>query len=612
MKHFLALRPLVVYVPPLTPQPTLASSPYPGLELSVAGKKNATDLPFRSHHPGQQAPLQSHHTKAQHFSGSPVAELALNGYRFLGQNRPLEMFLEDFVGFGVLRTAIDMLRGLFFGNDHLNWALGRERITREGCSILTDNVSAGVFATGVAFGVGALIDRQVGQLMKSNVGFDSLHLMKASLSNIHVPESLTEHSTQSLKALLEEQCGQQLKPRTLTAERLAAALNKTNGQSMGKLAQQVAYELNLNTFGLKLPHGLKDGSTELIEHSLPELLEDWALMHQGLAGKSLTAARGLVETTLKWKSARLAVLLGSFALTLSVPKVNHWLTKKLHGLDSYPGELGLNTQQAQPPGFNGTGFDAEGLAQAESVKAPTWWEKAFPYVGEKLKQGNPLPLLGSMLPLVFATGLFDTYAKHFVVPAIAGLKEGALQLGRFTLVQAKRPAVFGRHFNRLLQFEKKAPWTSQQQIAMLFAGLIGARLVSARSGTEYRERAVESTLGWSTWILGSPIIKGLLAKGSGEAFALLRPGTKQLRSVAELEAFAGKELTAKGKTLDQAKTALDTIGLKALLINVGLMGIAEPVLAMFTTWWTHHRATNQEQPLFNSAELDSLRKTVAS
>jgi hypothetical protein len=286
-------------------------------------------------------------------------------------------------------------------------------------------------------------------------------------------------------------------------------------------------------------------------------------------------------------------------LTLSVPLFNHWVTRKVDDIDYYPGEIGLptgkraQTQSLQSnqiaesnpwgaavpldvPAFQGSlrvgeEFSAFLAAKAKATQAlqqggnQAGEEKRpfAPYVREALKDGNPLPLALTLLPIPFAVGMFDTVKRQFLNPFAKG---------------------FGGKWLKMYDFTKGFPFTTQQQVASLFALLIGSRLANARSGNEFRERLVDSMLGWGIWILATPFLKEQFAKRldpTGKTLWKTVDGQFKLRSMAEAEKLLDPKLAAK------TAGRLKWIGRGSTLITMVLLGIVEPLLAIL---WTKHRS----------------------
>jgi hypothetical protein len=230
-----------------------------------------------------------------------------------------------------------------------------------------------------------------------------------------------------------------------------------------------------------------------------------------------------------------------------VPFVISAATRKYWGINYYPGEIGLRKH----PATAGNQPDAQ----------KSFVERHFPYIAQTLKNGNPVPFVLSLLPLPFAMGVFNTVGRYWLKPWEAG---------------------FGKKLLRTFDFQKAKPFTAQQQMASVFALLITSRLWNSRSDNEFRERMVDSFLGWGLWILGTPLIKKGVAWASdrwGRTALLNEKGA--LRSREEIKHLLTSETMVNGKTLGQQlldKTYHRNIalGIGSTIATMLLLGIVEP------------------------------------
>jgi hypothetical protein len=509
------------------------------------------------------------------------------------------MIFEDGLANGVGKTLFDMSRGLWFGLGHLNNLLGLERGLSEIGSILTDCISPGLLAQGV----GSAADKHLGTfttnyLQQATLGHAQAHWQQANKGAefATVLESIVKHWSPTAEGLNPQA---QHVAELVTPDRLATLLTSDEKTGKLKLNNPALMALAAN---LKTPLGLSD-SLAVVLHPpkatglppaslpLPTLLGDMAYLQHHLADKPQQALK-LLGRTQYWKKVQIAQLIGSMGLTIAVPFAIKSATRALTGGDTYPGEAGLKvapTGPAYQQGYFGTGTNPQGLAQVQAIQPPSFWQRTLPYVSGSLAKGNPLPLLGSALPLVFATGLFRTGDRAFVLPTL-GKEVTTLAKG---LVRLEPSALWRRNWWASLDFERGFPFTTQQQMAMLFAGLISSRLLTARSPNEYRERATDGGLGWSLWILGSPTLRPLMAKHlfEGGKYELLKtiPAAQgasrlALRSATEVELLAADALKAKGISVEAAKQQLSRVSAAAFALNIGLLGLVEPFISMGLTW----------------------------
>ncbi|MFN8615446.1 MAG: hypothetical protein U0003_06035 [Vampirovibrionales bacterium] len=495
-----------------------------------------------------------------------------------------ELLIEDIVGFGLIRFAIDGIRGLMYGTGSFNWPAARERGMREGLSILTD-----IFIPGwTALGIGAVAGwwaQRVSQKTLGNLGWGR---SAATLSQQFVPASsmrVLQHASQKAQSLSDtlDALAQELSHWQPNASSqpvglqhyptIRATLNQvvsaSTPQQVSTLATQLAQRLGLHQLDGTLPH-LANEVLKLSDAKAPGLLEDLRLWAQSLPQQ---ARQGTWSSTLKQSIAKglhqglrirqhqilgLAVgLLTTMASPLLITAATRWFDRR----SDYPALQGLT----RPPGYRNS------LAEAYQ-KPDGWFKRQFPYVTQQLNQGNPLPLLGALLPM--AIGL-------------------CLDTVNFRLVRPNRQFLL-----RMLDFGKLAPHTMQQQLATLYAFLISARLLSTREPIEYRERAVDSVLGWSMWILGTPLLtrwfgsRARLAPNLKDAlYKTVGPWNKsQLRTVEEINALSPRLSNSEKALVTQTRIA---VGRKGLLANIALLGFVEPIVSAL--WSQNSVETNAKQ-----------------
>src|SRR5205814_804594 len=81
---------------------------------------------------------------------------------------------EDFVGFGLLRTVMDLHRSKEYGDDSWNLPAAGERLFRETTSILTDNMLGGL----VAAALGLAFDGRRRAFSNSFINYPTLELFQ--------------------------------------------------------------------------------------------------------------------------------------------------------------------------------------------------------------------------------------------------------------------------------------------------------------------------------------------------------------------------------------------------------------------------------------------------
>jgi hypothetical protein len=539
---------------------------------------------------------------------------------FLGRSRTREIIWIDFLGFGVIRTVLDLFRGAFYGQKDapLNIPMARERILREIASILSDNVSAGVAAFGVGLAVDKLWQVPSNQFIRTETLDWLRHVQSASGPSVTSAPALRQVVAQSLIEARQHVAAQAGEAHMFRdAERpiqdaLATLIERwpSTGPQQKKhldaVANQIAQHLQLDRWDLPLALSPPTASAKRTWTQLPELLSD--LVHvdrhvqknlvAGLDTGWTQAFERVVQKTRRANHLKLACLSVAVGLTMAVPYAIRWVTRNVDQIEGYPGELGLAAKPAR------TERPAQALSltlqphsvfsriqthmSKPSTQRSPWARKLddwFPYLRQSLKQGNFAPTLITLATVPFGFGLFDTYDLKFMSPFSKGL---------------------GPKWANLMQFGKGFPFTTQQQMASLFALLITSRLSSARTGNEYRERLVDSGLGWAIWILGTPLIK--------KAFATLSDNTpnpahrtqllktldpkrgligKAFRSRSEItlmETLAtSPALKAMAQRTNRAHLAIDAASFALTLL---LLGVVEPLIGIY---WTKRRGA--EAPL---------------
>jgi hypothetical protein len=478
----------------------------------------------------------------------------------IAPNRTQEMLVEDLLGFGGLRTAMDLMRNRIFGGEQWDLASARERLMREALSIATDNVASGV----LAYGMGQVLDKRFGSFSNHFPSFPTVELFQQLSRSAQTEAQFIQKLAKAVTRMQPEQTAQ-------VAAVLQPLIQADNPVNVAAISRQIAQQLQQNHFDIRL-----NGQA----FTLPELLQDThVFLNQvkkttpGLSAEGWgKVANGTLNATMRVKHIKLTSLAAGFLLTFAVPYWIRAMTKRLDKQDTYPGERGVI-----PPRFSATVSEPTGIATHKAFstfsaanttlaqhRRPNRAEKWFPYLTKSFNQGNPLPLLLSLIPLVFTVGLFDTVGRRFRNPLAPG---------------------FLKYLRNAYDFGKGFPFTTQQQMASMYAFLIASRLSSSRSGNEYRERMVDSFLGWSLWILGTPAIKRAISRwiDKTQGTQLVKPGDN-LRVKQEILHLVKDG----GKTLSRHVW----IGALSTLATITLLGIVEPYLAIL---WTRHNVRKQQQ-----------------
>ncbi len=518
-------------------------------------------------------------------------------------DRTTEMLLEDFVGFGLLRTWMDLRRGKTYGDEQQNnLPAASERMARETLSILTDNVLAG----GVAYAVAKALDGKHKGFSNQFIDFDTLSLFREIAGKLD-PDKAKAQATaeeaflQALQTRLNPEdpaaCKRLLQEAWVSGKK--APVKSTFGQSLqnwwhGKQdvkslqdATKLANAIRPKAESYGWTNALKDGVPRTFK--LDSLLDDvsrfsrhmngtWAAEQaQKAAPCWKTLAESSIKHTLQTKATRIPVaMLAAMGATFAVPFVITELTRKIWGINYYPGEIGLK--------------DKESLEKASGNSSQTFWQRHFPYITESLKNGNPVPFLTTLLPVPLAFGLYDTVNRKM----FRGGK---------------------RQWLKMFDFQKARPFTAQQQMASVFALLITSRLLNSRTDNEFRERMVDSFAGWGIWILGTPLIKEAVARISDAKWGtkLLKEvnGKRVLRTREEIEHLLLPQLqhlpAKEAKAIaDRTLSASARLGIGSTVATMLMLGIVEPWIGIKWTQYNEKRKQAQ-QAAAQTAKPTALR-----
>ncbi len=553
------------------------------------------------------------------------------------QPRGIELLVEDILGFAVLRSILDTMRGIFYGTGELSWSAGRERILRESFSVFTDLFIPGM----VALGLGKLLDKSNGGFSTRFTSIDHLNLFQDvlkqdkpttptrflkeianRLATARPHEKSRRQATAPAKQLADilakpmdavldkatvkaelanfrpnvsedvvQSIHQALQPSGNGLPKSTVALRNTLEKAGIPKASKAAKALRGNyaaAVGTELAKALDFKQFEVTvgkRHiNLKSLAEDWLGLVDELPAKihdaqSVTVGAKVfdrqtihkfVRRTSRNRGVQLLALVAGLGATALAPIINHRITQKLDKTKDYPALRGLYKKPHEAKGKSDKyqpWLDSLGKDTRKTV------EENAPFVMESLDEGNPMPLVGSLLPLVVAAGFFDTVNRRFRFPG-------------------------GGRFKQLYDYGKVFPYVAQQQIASLYAILIASRLFSARVDHEYYERVIDSIAGFSIWILGTPFLKQVFSMGAG-AFDSERGGDNPLiKKVGQygrrtLKSAAEVDLMSMGKAQkDKLKHKLKLAGRGALVANIAILGLVEPLFAIFLTKW---RSEKQQQ-----------------
>jgi hypothetical protein len=490
------------------------------------------------------------------------------------EDRTKQMLWEDFVGFGVMRSAINLLRGVIYGTGGLAIPAALERLGSEAGSLFTDNILPGL----VALGIGKHLDAKKGGYSNGWTDFKTIELFqevaRRSPGERAFLENLAEKLAGEPDPARKQACLKALK----TVWKQPGPAKGAKNEFYTRTAAQIAQDLGMESFDRKIGgHCFR----------LDNLLEDVGLLRDRMAeipdaqvdSGWQRVVEGTLHKTRKIKNMKLlpAIAIG-MAATYSFPPLLAWVSKQFFGMKYYPGDIGLKGQipsekPAQPTPIPAIFANNQVFRNLHEKQVAQPEPKNLRYVREQLSQGKIGPLLLALSPLPFALGLFDTVRLKWRNP----FKFGA----------------FLRNLQQDYDFSKAKPFTTQPQMASMFALLITSRLMTARSDNEFRERLVDSGLGWVVWILATPFFKKHIASHFDKTreTMLLKEvaGRKLLRTRAEIEHLlpvrAGAEVAR--------KTLAHHIWINAgsTVLTMILLGIIEPVLGIL---WSRHNSRKKE------------------
>ena len=485
-------------------------------------------------------------------------------FKWIQETRGRELLVIDVLGFTLLRVLVDLGREFIFkktddGERELNWSSARERLMMETLGTVPD------FAVGLTgFGIGAFIDNALrkgkGPKAFSNK-FTTIESLEAFQSILNKPDV---HSTQGFIRELAKKV--ELPSHASTVE----SLLKSGVRSVIKqpdqaeeLAENMAIALAKKTgqkaFDIKLS-GQQIGFDNLILEASHFV---GAMEQQVSKAPWRSQAKQLLSKTMKsnWMRIPIGAMIG-LGINLTAPYLIQVATRKLDGIDDYPGVKGLRELKME-----------EAPAQGKDTKSKEEKSHFAPYVTENLKKGNLLPLLAALVPLPLALGMVDT-EKLVTNPLKAFNKWGPGYLKRFA---------------KFMQFSKGFPYVGGQQIAILYAIVLGARVGLSRNEIEFRERAIDGLLGWTTWILATPLIKksigSLMDSRFGTSMMKEVNGSRVLKSRAEITHLLADKPALKAKTLKRFLP----IEWGSIIATIGLLGLVEPMLSVKWTEWQQRR-----------------------
>lgn len=484
----------------------------------------------------------------------------------LHASRGLELLVIDLGGWATLRTLMDLYRQKFFkktidDKKQLNYVAARERLMMEVMGALPDSIGLLAFLYGMA------AEGKRNAFSNKFIDQGTLKLFDNMLKNPQNKSSQT--FMQSLTKLISPEKASSIEPL------VAKALNNANfvddaAVKIAKVLGQKSFDRTIANSGFSLDTLLGDANSLISAAS------------KGAKNSPLFAqtARKLIASTTGINAWRipLGLALGA-AYNFVSPYFIQGITRKVEGINDYPGEDGLRKLQK--------------VDKRPHIKS----RGLLPYLKETLAQGNPIPALLSLVPLPVIFGMVDTekWATHgFKAAFNSPLKSG-----------------FVSKAMKMFQFSRSAPFVGMHQMAVLQALVVFSRVTSARNAVEFRERVFDSYLGWGIWILGSPLIKKAISafydKTQGTQLLKTVNGAKVARTQSEIASLI-KNPTVMRNTLSKNIW----IGFGSLVATMGLLGIVEPWLSIKLTEWQSKRVYgNHTEPMPKFSKNNTAQAVTA-
>lgn len=493
---------------------------------------------------------------------SPLTQTAYKLFGPIWRNRGIELLVSDLIGFAALRTTMDLCREYMFKNTihekkQFNWPAARERLMMEIMGIMPD--SLGLFA----FAYGALSEKK--SLLKGKQAFSNQFTDADTLSSFNklLVNKTVKTPTEFIKQLAEHlspEHAKQIEP-YLQQAILKGGLK---GSDIEKYSTKIAQILKQNHFEKSIL-----GNTFSIETLLQDaaqFVKSSSAFGNRSANWSQKAGKLLANTVKINRSRIMGALALGIIFNFSAPYLIQKLTRKIEGINDYPGE--------------------QGLRELKTVDKKNDVKRGFlPYLRESLSNGNILPLAISLTPLPIIMGMIDTEKL-----ASSGLKASW---------NGFKPGL--NKFLSMMQFCKSFPYAGPQQMAMLYALVVFSRVAAARNGVEFRERVVDAFLGWSSWILMTPILKRIASKwfDKNHGTQLMKNVGGQLERKSEAEIL---NLIKNPKILQKTLSRYTWINVGAILGTITILGFIEPYLSIKITEWQSRWMSNRRKQYHERAQ----------
>jgi hypothetical protein len=563
----------------------------------------------------------------------PITRGAHNLYQVLAGDPGRRIVFMDVVGWCGLRTLIDYNREMFYMKDNVqtsnsnsnnkpkgNIPAAVERVMREIGATASDVAIAGPLVAHLTHLYDARAQQFTGNFLDQ--GFMAYCQQTAKqLAQQHPPkdvESFLTHLYQQVAQDLgkgqppavQAEIKQWLTPKQLRTymtpetNQLVKVFKNVFGGTKTKFDMVEAERYLANTMNKVGDHTLGHSTlgVDNISAVLNNLhkLQDKVTRQFSTSGLSMAEFAEKMSHSLSIRQKLPLVLGGIFIINLLMPHLIQKNTFNTFGIDSYPGEAGLMG-------------DSPNQSAGNNAPKSKSQHSAFGFISKSLNQGNIVPMLGLVVMLPAILGLYRPGK---------GLK---LDLPKALNWQGLK--AYGQKWLKVHDFEAIFPWASEQQQATSYASTLMARMATARSPIEFRERLVDSVLSYTAAFELNGVIDNKIAHFLSQGSHPVAKGLRSLMGITSKPqlikpASQGGGLRSLNEvfTLTDATVRRDTLAIKtwqawaATIFTTLTMGVFEPILSIMLTsqqakWLNRKNTRNHYQ---NTENLYGARKRVSA
>lgn len=478
---------------------------------------------------------------------------------------------EQTLGYTVPRTMQQLFRTRNITGKNNDLA-GLEMFVRDTAADFTDTFLGGLVAT---YAIGSGVDKLGRTYVRQNMGDEALEAYQALTKGAHGQSLSKSGFYKSVSAHLNDYA-KQLNPKAhLNPNRLEAMIAQWGPRQSGfsspdrqKIlngAHEIARALKLPNLDvtLNITHGKKPMKLGV---ELTNLLNDLWHLHRpnpkaanpARWGEQMGHLLGKTKTLSKLQLIAMGV---SLVASLAVPFAIRLMTKKISGVDAFPGS-----------------HEIEKYFHLVDETDDTHKKKGFrpfPWLADSIQQGKwgPLAVTAGFFGVIFGAA-----ALRFRSAGLSMLKP--------------------KDWLAVYKFDRWFPFTTIPQMELTYGILCATRLAASRNDSEAREAFIrDCMLGWPTLTYFNKAFRGFLsnrfAGGLGKQFnlkhLLIKPNGEIRTSgvVNEMSPFffenmgVGKGLAKKVAKATQTMQA--RIAFVAGMASLGLIAFLEPQLAIWLT-----------------------------